>query len=332
MENYRKFRARSKAQGLWLLVVHVDMNKAETLIEIDADAVIHLVADDRHVMWQKERLLNIGLAHLPVGECSTVVWPDADMLFVNENWVQETHDMIQSGAQVVQPFQYALRLSRGVDWLDPSSKRVSLSKDEGVRTPGFAFSVQRGADRNEETRKAVLDSQQKHGYTGFAWAASRAALEDMGGLFDVAIVGGGDALMAHAFANHVAGESWEPYYYARRLSDRWSPLAKIFHVWADRAAYATQGKLGWVSGTALHLWHGSKEGRQYGSRFDILHKGTSSFDPDVHLERSECAVVNSTVEVILEKCFLWQWRDGNSDAARMRRDVRRMFQLREEDG
>jgi hypothetical protein len=57
-------------------------------------------------------------------------------------------------------------------------------KSEGCVAPGIAYSV---ASRGSSL--GVLDDTSGHGYTGFAWAARREVLEQVG-LFDAAIMGG----------------------------------------------------------------------------------------------------------------------------------------------
>lgn len=62
-----------------------------------------------------------------------------------------------------------------------------------------------------------------------------------------------------------------------------------------------EGNVGFVKGTALHLWHGSKDDRQYASRFKLLH--AMSFDPAKHLVLDECAGASAT-------CAVWRWHDA----------------------
>lgn len=202
LDNFRRFRTASRAQNLWLMVVHLvlsdehehgneddkDVCMENEIISVpeDADALISLRADSGATLWQKERLINVGIDHLPEN-CKAVVWPDAELLFTEIDWVEQTLNLVLEGEMVLQPYQYAIRLSQGQLWLDPRRARKSLGKNEGVRTPGFAFAV----ESSPPSRKSrILDSQKDHGYTGFAWAASRDALREMGGLFDLAVVGG----------------------------------------------------------------------------------------------------------------------------------------------
>lgn len=185
MANFRQFRARSRAQGLWLLAVELVFTTDapfEVHLGTDADAVVRIRATKAHIMWQKERLLSVGLAALPVGACDKVAWPDAEVLFDNANWVPDTLVALDL-FPVVQPFEHVLRLPEGVDWMDPDDAPVSKSKVESVRTSGIAAAV---ASRG----RAALRSQRENGHTGFAWAGRREVLDQIG-FFDASVVGGG---------------------------------------------------------------------------------------------------------------------------------------------
>ena len=139
--------------------------------------------------------------------------------------------------------------------------------------------------------RRVLNDAAKHGFTGFAWAARRGVLAAMGGLYDAAATGGGDTLIAQAMWGHYPGgalpRGGEPYYYASRLfgaagSEFGLPAAeRHFRAWAERCFGAVGGSVGFVPGTALHLWHGDRADRQYGTRFAAL--GRAGFDPSADL-------------------------------------------------
>lgn len=70
------------------------------------DGVIHVRAKD--ILWQKERLLNLALAHLPA-VARKVAWLDADLLFEDPSWACETSRRLDT-FPVVQPFAAIARL------------------------------------------------------------------------------------------------------------------------------------------------------------------------------------------------------------------------------
>src|ERR1043165_4119631 len=107
------------------------------------------------VMWQKERLLNIAMERLPA-RCTKVVWLDADILFDDPDWVARTSDALDEYA-VVQPFEPAVRLPPHV------------THDDGRGESWRSF----GAVMTEDPLAVLLGVFDKHGHTGFAWAARR---------------------------------------------------------------------------------------------------------------------------------------------------------------
>ena len=63
---YQIFRERSRQQGLRLLAVELAYGEVPfELTKDDADLLVQLRSRDDGVLWQKERLLNVALAHLP---------------------------------------------------------------------------------------------------------------------------------------------------------------------------------------------------------------------------------------------------------------------------
>jgi len=184
-ENFRRFREISRMQGLWLLAVELSYGEQGELVEsVDAEVVVQIQGKEENVLWQKERLLNVGLDHLPREGCSKVVWLDSEVIFTNDNWVQETSEALQLH-RVIQPFEDVVRLPKGeLGLIDGDLPKLSFSKNEKLRTPGFARQLKRARHRH-----VTVNSQKLHGYTGFAWGMQRAILEEVR-FFDVAVVGG----------------------------------------------------------------------------------------------------------------------------------------------
>jgi hypothetical protein len=122
-----------------------------------------------NVMWQKERLINRGLAGLPA-DVRYVCWCDHDICFENPNWLVEACRLIDAGAHAVQPFD-------AVKYRGPDGKQIHTAT-------GATYAV--------KTRNTV------EGQPGACWVASRQWLDSIGGLYDRNIVGGGDAVFFEA--------------------------------------------------------------------------------------------------------------------------------------
>ncbi|MBF6592448.1 MAG: hypothetical protein IVW57_18210, partial [Ktedonobacterales bacterium] len=140
-------------------------------------------------------------------------------------------------------------------------------------------------------------------HPGYAWAATRQALEWVGGLIETAALGAADHHMALALAGKV--ERSIP---GNLTAGYRRPLL----AWQQHAQHHIAGNLGVVSGTVEHSWHGQKARRRYLERWDVLAR--HSFDPDTDLRRNTHGVLELA---------------GNKPA--LRRDMEMYFRQRDED-
>jgi hypothetical protein len=219
------------------------------------------------VMWQKERLLNLTIERVP-DRYTKIAWVDADVLFTNPSWLMETSERLDD-VPVVQPFSHAIRLR-------PNEMSYFGG---GERSRGFCF-----------TRSALPALSRLryhvHGHTGFAWAADRQLLSDVG-LYDAAIGGTADHLMAHALSGDFATPC------LRDVFGGSSGYLDHFRRWAETAWGRVHGRLGWVDGAVLHLWHGETVNRGYVRRYREL--TGLGYDPTIHLSDGPGG--------------LWRWSD-----------------------
>jgi hypothetical protein len=140
-------------------------------------------------------------------------------------------------------------------------------------------------------------------HPGYAWAATRQALEHVGGLIESAALGAADHHMALALVGRVersipAGVT-EGY---RR------PLLR----WQGRAERHIGRNIGALPGTIEHAWHGAKHRRRYVERWGVLTK--HGFDPDEDLKRNTWGVLELA---------------GNKPE--LKRDIDAYFRARDED-
>src|SRR5689334_20197618 len=62
----------------------------------------------KDVMWQKERLLNVAIQHLPP-TCAKVAWIDCDVLFTSPAWSIDATKLLDT-YPVIQLFEEIIRL------------------------------------------------------------------------------------------------------------------------------------------------------------------------------------------------------------------------------
>lgn len=159
VRNYWMFR--EDYQGPELFTIELSFSD-----EFEIDDAIHVRGRPEHIMWQKERLLNLAIEQLPA-KYDKVAWIDADILFDNKNWAEDAEKALDEHA-LVQLFETGTATDAN---LDPTNSMVSIASVG-------------------ETRQSARP--------GFAWAARREVLEKSGGLLDTHIMGGGDNMMYFA--------------------------------------------------------------------------------------------------------------------------------------
>lgn len=242
----------------------------------------------RDVMWQKERLLNLAIEHLP-DDCAKVAWLDSDILFTNADWAAQTSRLLDH-CPIVQPFENVIRLPRGKTSFD----------GEGDQWKSFSAVY---AQSPNEMLSGRFD---KHGHTGFAWAARRDILTTHG-LYDGCVSGSGDHMMAHGFCG-----DWESHCIERIFGGN-TRHRTHFVEWCRRIYKDVRAKVASVPGTLLHLWHGDMNNRRYVLRNQEL--ALFEFDPaaDIRVGSTGC----------------WEW---NSDKADLHQWAVNYYAQRREDG
>lgn len=244
--------------------------------------VNHVPVRSKTLIWNKESMTNRGIAHLQP-DWKYVAWIDADVMFRTPSWAAETVQALQL-YDIVQPWSDCYDLG---------------PKDDHLQT-------HRSFCRLYQEGKPIMPSgtaKYEFAHPGYAWAATRSALERLGGLLESAALGAGDHHMALAMigrADESMPKEVHPGY--RRAVMRWQ----------DHAMRHVCGNIGYVPGTIEHRWHGSKDLRKYIDRWSILVK--HAFDPVEDLKRNTSGLLELS---------------GNKPA--FQRDVARYFRQRNED-
>jgi hypothetical protein len=289
LANLRMFSEGVRRQGLPVLIVELAFGDEPFRVpDAVADRIVRLRTNT--VLWHKERLINLGLRHLPQ-ECRFVAWLDADVLFENERWVAETRERLGHSV-VVQPFETACWLPEGATSAPDVLPEGHLANLEGRQIGGMAATLDRTQDR-----RRVLAVHDQYWHTGFAWAARRDFL-DQHGLYDRAILGGGDFIAAHAFAADTDFLRGRHLYLRSVMPQERTAIG----TWGSSVAKDTGGRIGWTPGRLCHLYHGPLAGRRYVERQQILRDAQFDPDHDIAPDANGC----------------WQW---NSDKPELHKQV-----------
>lgn len=283
--NYAEFRRRLR---LPLLAVELAFDGHGQLTDGDAEIVVRL--QDGDVMWQKERLLNVGLRHLPP-ECDKVLWIDADIFVDDPQWPERVRAGLDQNP-LVQAFDSIEFLGPdGTDAHAPPGRRALMA------------SLADGVSLDDCVRGLLTGVHAAMPKVGPAWAARRELLEEFG-WYDASITGGGSGGYALAALNRA--DVVREFHY---LNDRqWAH----FRSWAEPFADRVAGRIGFVTGTLRHLWHGDPADRRIRQRHIDLQP--HQFDPVADITHAPGGP--------------WRWA---SDKPAMHQVVRDYFAGRRED-
>jgi hypothetical protein len=239
-------------------------------------------------LWHKERMINEAVKRLP-RDWQYCAWIDADVTFVNPDWAHETIQQLQH-YQIVQLFTHAIDIG-------PNMQPIETFE-------GFAYSHQLGRDFPllNGVRSKGAYAKGRYWHPGYGWAYRREAWENLNGMLDINIVGGGDHQMAYALIGGVdntipAGSTPE---YARAV-----------HHWGDRSQWI-KGDIGAVPGTLMHHYHGKKVNRGYNDRWKIL--TSNKFNPYRDLKNDQSGMLKFS-----------------GQKPKLRDDLRAYFRARNED-
>jgi hypothetical protein len=267
LATFRAFCAHMHDCGVRLTVV--ECAYGERPFELAGTTPHYVGVRARTVLWIKENLINLGIQRLPA-DWKYVAWIDGDLVFRDANWAAETVHALQQ-YQIVQPW------SEAVD-LGPNGEIMQTHKS-------FCYQLAAGEPViSDRSRFWQFDGgPYAYPHPGYAWAATRQAIEWTGGLIEHAAMGAGDHHMAMALVGRVDASV------PCALSDMPPGYARPLQLWQDRALRHIHGAIGYVRGTIEHRWHGRKADRGYVSRWAMIME--NRFDPDFDVKRNSCGVL-----------------------------------------
>lgn len=248
----------------------------------DSPYITQVQADS--LMFHKEALLNHVISELP-SQFKYVFWMDTDVLLTNQNWLPEAVHVLQEEAAVVQPFEYCVHLEKNTDKPDfdvDAAKPLinNLHKRHKRLWRSYGATHATSGRHNDHSANENYDL---HGHVGFLWGAKREVLEQCP-LFDKAVIGGADHVIAHATTNQI-GHPCIKKGFADNIDETLDWSREWFRavvqnvpklaVWRGQSGY-----LGFVSGDLYHIWHGDISNRKYLKRIQEFTGATRRMDKD----------------------------------------------------
>ena len=212
----------------------------------------HLQLRTEIPIWHKENMVNLGVKYLLPETWKAMAWIDADVEFESSTWALDTLKLLNGYADIVQLFSIAN---------DMDEHNLCMSTH-------FSFCRQ-----YSKGHKYCVGKDKNYWHPGYAWACTKEAYEQMGGLIDHSILGSGDYLMAMSFIGAVKTV----------VSSGFSDYILKFQKRAKNM------RLSYVPGMINHYYHGSKANRKYRERNEIL--VSNKFNPYLHLTTDETGIV-----------------------------------------
>lgn len=247
---YHDFAKRVKDAGAILHTVELAFGERDFLLTQPNDP-LDVQVRTWHELWHKENLINIGLDNLPP-DWKYVAWIDADIQFTRPDWAVETVHLLQHN-MFVQMFSHSQDLGPHLEPLGQHN--------------GFVYSWLKGK---------AFKKGYENWHPGYAWAARREAIEAVGGLIDLAILGSGDRHMATAMIGQVHTS------FNNKVHRNYKDMC---FQWQARCDKWIMQDVGYLSGLLLHHWHGKKKDRHYVDRWKILVE--SNYNPFLDV-RKDC--------------------------------------------
>lgn len=238
--HYIEFRKNFKYP---ITTIEVALDKSLFFIEDS----IRILANDNNILWQKERLFNIALQHIPEN-FTKIVWVDTDIIFLNDNWLIDLEKILDEYT-IAQPFEYVFETEGNNHCLNNYSYSKCLKDhlDQGSDIPIFAA-------------------------MGLCWGFNRNILAN--GFYDRHILGSNDALQLLS----VMGD----YLNSQVINTYPKALVKDWLYYCRQMPPLIKYNVGYCKGKIQHLYHGNMYKRGYHTREKLLSQ--YQYDPKKHIE------------------------------------------------
>lgn len=247
--------------------------------------------------WHKENGLDLAIRHgrrlWP--HKTTVAWIDADCAPVGRSF----RDALADTWHELQHFEFVQMW----EWLQPLDY---YNAPVGGPNPSFLSNY---VKHGHPYPKKHPGYPVQWGSPGLAWAANLTALDRIGGIPDVAILGAGDWYLAHMLISDLPIPEMASSGYSAGYRSYWTHRQNLCERWI-------KGDVGFVRGLWVHYWHGKTINRGYNTRERILVDNV--FDPHTDLKRDHHG--------------LWQLETWEPRQRRLRDQIRAYFRARNEDG
>ncbi len=215
------------------------------------------IRTNKNPLWHKENMINLGVKYLLPENWKAMAWIDADIEFESPTWALDTLKLLNGSYDIVQLFSHCI-------FMDKNGNPLNIFTS-------FCFQYCRQNNNNNK------NTDLSFWHPGFAWAINRERYDKIGGIFDKAILGNGDFIMAKCFIGKTN----------IFLKDMFSKENMNHVISFESKCVGT--KLGYVPNVIRHHFHGTRKNRQHIKKWELLLE--NNFNIDKHIKYNEFGLI-----------------------------------------
>ena len=231
----------------------------------------HLQLTAQAVLWTKENMVNLAVQKLLPKDFKAFAFIDADLHFNNPSWAEETLKALNGGCDILQPFENGYNLN----------KANKIDKGSDMLYSTCFLWIKYCMNDYSSVDFSLINKQLWH--PGWCWAMTREAYIKMRGLYDFAILGGGDTILVKSIMN-------TNYMNTELLFRRCSPGFRKSLI--DYQQRCLGLRVGYTKGAVHHYYHGSVVNRKYNERWNIIIY--YQYNPYLFLVKNECGMYRAS--------------------------------------
>ena len=209
---------------------------------------------DTAPLWHKENMWNLGIQLLPKN-WKAVAFCDADISFENPHFAIDTLKILNGTRDIVHMHSHCLDLNLNLDIMSV------------FNSFGFQYTRER----------PYCHTGKNFFHPGYNIAMTRKAYEQIGGIYELSILGSGDRNFLFCLVNNGI----------KSINENASDMYKKSIIEFEKKCVGL--KLGYVHGVIFHYFHGSKKNRKYTERWEILIK--HQYDPYKHMTKNKDGLI-----------------------------------------
>ena len=247
---YHNFRKQMEKFGVKLITLECTYQDAPFTVTTPNYEPYNIQLKTHSPLFFKEHLVNVALAALP-DDAKYVCFVDFEAEFLSPTWMNDT-------IKALHMFK-AVQLFEDVVYLGPSG-------DEQKKLKSFASELPTRKSADKDSFDPITH------VAGYAWGYRVSAIRELGGLFDLSIIGNSEKIMAYCLAGR--SDEYIP-------SDISQDFKDSVAQWQKKAASVFTQGVGYVPGT-IHIHYSStKRDKKVYENWDILRR--DNFEPKYDL-------------------------------------------------